>query len=177
MTTGIESAPSWRFVSLRELRGDLVERGEDEPVELDLADRAEAAHREPDRGADDARLGERRVEHALVAELGLEALGDAEDAAERADVLAHEQHLLVGAQRARSPALIAFAIDSVCTPRRSGRGASPRSRAESAAVARRGIRHLALLVGASVMMRLPRSEASYSASHARCSSMSGCGSL
>ena len=33
--------------------------------------------------------------HALVAELGLQALGHPEHAAERADVLAHEQHLVV----------------------------------------------------------------------------------
>ena len=57
-------------------------------------------HGEADRGADDARLGQRGVEHALVAELGLQALGDAEDAAERADVLAHEQHLRSSGQRA-----------------------------------------------------------------------------
>ncbi|MDQ0894024.1 hypothetical protein QFZ26_001579 [Agromyces ramosus] len=82
-----------------ELRGDLVERGEDEAVELDLDDRPVAAHREADRGADDARLGERGVEYALVAELGREPLGHAEHAAERTDVLAHEQHLVVGAHR------------------------------------------------------------------------------
>ncbi len=44
---------------LRELRRDLVERREDESVELDLAHGPEAGHREADRGADDARLGER----------------------------------------------------------------------------------------------------------------------
>ena len=35
----------------------------------------------------------------FVAELGLQALGHPEDAAERADVLAHEQHLGVVAER------------------------------------------------------------------------------
>ncbi len=45
-------------------------------------------------------LGQRGVEHALLAEVGLQALGDAEDAAERADVLAHEQHAVVLGERA-----------------------------------------------------------------------------
>lgn len=80
----------------RELRGDLVEGGEDEAVELDLDDWAIPPHGEPDRGADDARLGERRVEHAVVAELGREPLGHPEDTAERPDVLTHEDHPVVG---------------------------------------------------------------------------------
>ena len=80
-------------MQLRELRGDLVERREDEPVELDLAHRAVAAHREPDRGADDAGLGERGVEHPLLAEVLLQAVGHPEDAAEPADVLAHDDDL------------------------------------------------------------------------------------
>ena len=92
----------------RQLAGDLVEAGEDEAVELDLADRAEAAHGQADRGADDAGFGQRGVEHALVAELGVQALRDAEDAAERADVLAHQQNLGVvehapGAARRSGP--------------------------------------------------------------------------
>ena len=88
---------------LRELRGDLVERGEDEPVELDLAHRPEPAHREADRGADDAGFGQRRVEDALLAELGLQPLGHAEHSAELADVLAHEEHAVVLAHRAPQP--------------------------------------------------------------------------
>src|SRR5690606_4408340 len=80
---------------LGELRGDLVERREDEPVELDLADGPVAAHGEADGRADDAGLRERRVHDALLAELGLQPVGHAEDAAQRADVLAHEHDLVV----------------------------------------------------------------------------------
>ena len=69
MTTGNDSDALVAVGELRELGRDLVEAGEDEAVELDLADRAVAAHREPDRGADDAGLGERGVEHAVLAEL------------------------------------------------------------------------------------------------------------
>ena len=46
-----------------------------------------------------------RVDHALLAELRLQSVGHAEDAAERADVLAHEHDLVVvphrGAQALR----------------------------------------------------------------------------
>src|SRR5690606_33281193 len=80
---------------LRELGRDLVERREHEAVELDLDDGAEARHREADRRADDAGLGERRVEHAVLTEVALQVLGDAEDTAELADVLAHEQNAAV----------------------------------------------------------------------------------
>ena len=82
-------------VQLRHLGDDLVEAGVDEAVELDLDDRAVPAVREPDGGADDPRLGQRRVDDALGAELGLQPVGDAEHAAEGADVLAHEHDLLV----------------------------------------------------------------------------------
>ncbi len=80
---------------LRELRRDLVEAGEDEAVELDLAHGAVAAHRKADRRAHDARLGERGVEHAVRAEPLLQALRHAEHSAERPDVLSHEQNLVV----------------------------------------------------------------------------------
>ena len=81
---------------LRDLAHDLVIGGIDEAVELDLHDGAVAAQRHADRGADDAGLGERRVDDAVLAEVLLQAVGDAEDAAELADVLAHEQDLVVG---------------------------------------------------------------------------------
>src|SRR5699024_9268815 len=74
---------------LRELRHDLVEPRVDEPVELDLAHRSVATHGETDRRADDARLCKRRIEHTSGTELGLEAVGDTEDATEVADVLTH----------------------------------------------------------------------------------------
>src|SRR6478752_3382942 len=83
-------------VHLGDLADDLVEGGVDEAVELDLADRAVAAQRHADRGADDAGLGERAVDDAVLAEVLLQALGDAEDATELADVLTDEHDLGVG---------------------------------------------------------------------------------
>src|SRR3954467_15141324 len=50
-----------------------------------------------DGGADDPGLGQRRVHHAIGPELVDEAVGDLERAAEDADVLAHQEHALVGA--------------------------------------------------------------------------------
>ena len=88
---------------LRELRRDLVEGREHEAVELDLDDGSEADHRQADGGADDARLGEGRVEHATLAELGLQTLGHPEDAAQAADVLTHQQHPVALGERAAQP--------------------------------------------------------------------------
>ena len=81
---------------LRQLADDLVERRVDEAVELDLADRPVAAQRQADRRADDARLGERGVDDPVLAEVLLQPVGDPEDAAELADVLAHDEDLRVG---------------------------------------------------------------------------------
>ena len=82
---------------------DLVERARDEVGELELDDRPLAHPGGPDRGADEALLGDRRVDHALVAELLQEALRDAERAAEVADVLAEQEDALVlGAARRRA---------------------------------------------------------------------------
>src|SRR6478735_10725919 len=83
-------------VHLGDLADDLVEGRIDEAVELDLADGAVAAQRHADRGADDAGLGERAVDDAVLAEVLLQALGDAEDATELADVLTDEHDLGVG---------------------------------------------------------------------------------
>lgn len=69
-------------VHLGDLADDLVEGRVDEAVELDLADGAVAAQRHADRGADDAGLGERAVDDAVLAEVLLQALGDAEDTTE-----------------------------------------------------------------------------------------------
>jgi hypothetical protein len=80
-------------VDLRDLADDLVVGGVDEAVELDLDHRAVAAHRHADRGADDAGLGERAVDDAVLAEVLLQTVGDPEDAAELADVLPHDQDL------------------------------------------------------------------------------------
>ncbi len=64
--------------------------------ELDLGHRAQAVERHADRGADDAGLGERRVDHAVGAELVEQARGRAEHAAELADVLAEDDDARVG---------------------------------------------------------------------------------
>ena len=76
---------------------ELVEAAGDEVGELHLGDRAQALDGGADRAADDRRLGQRRVHHALGAELVDEAVGHLEGAAEGADVLAHQEHALVGA--------------------------------------------------------------------------------
>ena len=80
-------------VQLGELADDLVISGEHEAVELDLADGPVTAHREPDRGADDARFSKWRVHHSVVAEVFLQAVGHPEDATELPDVLAHDDDL------------------------------------------------------------------------------------
>ena len=85
-------------VQLAHLTDDLVEGRVDEAVELDLDDRAVAAHRETDGRTDDAGLGQRWVDDAL-AELALEAVGEAEDAAEVTDVLTDDDDLVVGHHR------------------------------------------------------------------------------
>ena len=81
----------------RRLGHDLVERREDEVGELDLGDRPQAVDRGADRGADDHRLGQRRVDDAVVAELGPQAVGGQEHAALLADVLAQDDDRLVAA--------------------------------------------------------------------------------
>ena len=91
--------PAGPVAHLRELADDLVVRRVDEAVELDLADRPVAAQGQADRRADDAGLGERGVDDAVLAEVLLQAVGDPEDAAELADVLAHDQDLGVVLQR------------------------------------------------------------------------------
>ena len=49
----------------------------------------------PTDGADDAGLGQRAVDHALAAELAVQILGHAEDAAVDPDVLADDEHVRV----------------------------------------------------------------------------------
>ena len=55
--------------------------------------RAVAAVCQADGGAHDAGLGERGVHDAVLPKVLLQPVGDAEDAAEGADVLAHQDHL------------------------------------------------------------------------------------
>src|SRR4051812_28883650 len=95
--------PGRPVVHLCDLADDLVERREDEAVELDLAHRTEAADRQADRRADDAGLCERSVDDAVLAEVFLQPVGDAEDAAEPADVLAHDEDLRVVLQCLTQP--------------------------------------------------------------------------
>ena len=79
----------------RELADDLVVGRIDVVGELDLGDRPQAVDAHADRRADDAALGDRRVEHAVLAVLALQAVGDAEHAAEVAHVLAEHHHVRV----------------------------------------------------------------------------------
>ncbi len=74
---------------------DLVEGVEREVHGHDLHDRPRAGHRRADRGADEALLGDRRVAHAVGAELLHQAGGDAVGAVEEPDLLAHHEHALV----------------------------------------------------------------------------------
>ncbi len=90
-------------VDLGDLADDLVVGRVDEAVELDLDDRPVAAHRHADRGADDAGLGQRAVDDAVLAEVLLQSVGDPEDAAELADVLTHDQDLRVVLHRLAQP--------------------------------------------------------------------------
>jgi hypothetical protein len=86
-------------VELGDLADDLVEAGEHEAVELDLAHRPVATDRQTHRGADDPGFGEWGVDHPGLAEILLQAVGDAKDAAELADVLTHDHNLGVGLHR------------------------------------------------------------------------------
>src|SRR5690606_25019649 len=83
---------------LGDVRDDLLEGRVAEGVELHLDDRAEPLHRQADREAGDPGLGQRGVEAALLAEVAGEPVGDPEDAAEAADVLAEDQDVLVGGE-------------------------------------------------------------------------------
>src|SRR6056297_508736 len=82
---GLRPVPEIQFMGFIYPAFDQIEGGVDEAHELNLGDGAEAVGGHADGGTDDARLRQRRVDHAVVAELVVEALGRAEDAA----VLAH----------------------------------------------------------------------------------------
>jgi hypothetical protein len=73
-----------------------VHRQRDEVHEHDLDHRAQARQRRAHCGGDDARLGDRGVEHALRPELVEQAARGLERAAGRTDVLAHHDHARVG---------------------------------------------------------------------------------
>src|SRR5262245_12122516 len=67
---------------------NLVKRVVAEPGELHLADRLEAIHAQANRQSGDGGLGDRRVDHAVLAELLPQPFGYAEDALVRTNVLA-----------------------------------------------------------------------------------------
>ena len=82
----------------RGLGDDLVRRGVEVVGELDLHHRLQAVGGHADRGADDAAFGDRRIEHAVLAVLGLQAFGAAEHAAEVAHVLAEDDDVVVAVE-------------------------------------------------------------------------------
>jgi len=75
----------------RGMTADLVIGRSKKSIELNLWNWAQSAHRQADRGADDSTLCERCIHHALLAEALLQAFGDAEDSAVRADILAKQE--------------------------------------------------------------------------------------
>ena len=91
--------PQVRAPNLAGLRHQLVGALVQEPHELDLGHRPQPGQRHAERRPDDGRLGQRRVEHAPVAEASLQAVGGPKHTAQLANVLAHDDHALVAAQR------------------------------------------------------------------------------
>ena len=83
---------------LRRLVDEAVHREREEVAEHDLDDRSQAVHRRAERGARERQLGDRRVEDALGAVLVVEARGRGEDPPGDGDVLAEEDHALVGGE-------------------------------------------------------------------------------
>ena len=79
----------------RRLGNDLVVRRIDVVGELDLDARPQAICAHADGHADDAALGNRRIEHARLTVLLLQALGAAEHAAEIAHVLAEDHDVVI----------------------------------------------------------------------------------
>jgi hypothetical protein len=85
-------------MQLGNLGDDLIESREDKSIELDLTHWPIAAQRHADRGANDAGFGKGRIDHSMLTEVLLEALGDSKDSAELADVLASNDDLGIGFQ-------------------------------------------------------------------------------
>ena len=82
---------------LGDFADDLVVAGVDVVGELDLDQRLDAIGGHADGGRDDPAFADRSVERALLAEFLLKSVGDSEDAAEKADVLAEHDDVLVAA--------------------------------------------------------------------------------
>ena len=78
---------------------DHVEGAAGEIGELQLHDWTLALPGCSDRGTDEPLLRDRRVQHAIRAELLEQSCGDAERAAVVADVLAEQEHAIVAAHR------------------------------------------------------------------------------
>jgi hypothetical protein len=87
--------PAREIAQLGGVLDDLVGRLEREVPGHHLDDRAHAGHRHADRGAGEAGLGNRRVDHALGAEAVEKGIGHEVRAAVEADVLAHDDDALV----------------------------------------------------------------------------------
>ena len=98
-TTGIRTRPWERKCSLASWETIWSKPGKTNPSNWISHTGRKPRMRQPDGGADDARLGQRGVQHPLLAEVLLQAVGDPEDAAELADVLAHHEDLGVALHR------------------------------------------------------------------------------
>src|SRR5436305_902102 len=104
ISTETPSPSSRRAVALlRRHRDELVPGAGDEVGELHLRDGTHTHDRRARARADDRRLGQRRVDHAPVPELLLEAERDLERAAVDADVLADHEHALVAPHLGAQP--------------------------------------------------------------------------
>ena len=74
---------------------DLVEGARDEIAELHLEHRAHAEDGRADAGADNQGLGDRRIDHAILAKRIEQALGDFEGAAQFGHVFAHDKNIFI----------------------------------------------------------------------------------
>ena len=83
--------PAGTCAHARGVTANLVIGRSKKSIELNLWNWTEAAHCQANRGADDSTLCKRRIYHALLAEALLQAFGDAEHSAVRADILAKKQ--------------------------------------------------------------------------------------
>src|SRR3954454_2154514 len=93
--------PARHVAELRRLIHDLLGGERHEVLVHDLGDRAHALHRGADRGAGERHLRDRRVAHALLAELVEHPRRHAHRAAHLRDVLAHDEDVVVLAHRGR----------------------------------------------------------------------------
>src|SRR6266852_649027 len=87
--------PVASITKLRDLVRDLVEGHMREVRELHLGDRTLAGEREPETDARDRRLGQRRVDDPFLTEALAQAVGDQEDSALLADILAEHHHAFI----------------------------------------------------------------------------------